>query len=339
MLNAMTDDQRASLGIRSWDPSESYARVDRLFLRLCEVLESRRSDVDAQWFANQLARAAIPKDMLTSRSVAVDGTDVETWGGLKSKTMTIELDGEAAKTQPMEEGGSESRVTTASASNAEKLKPSNGKGKGKGAKPKRMHTARVVAIGQDGRKQYTADPDARAGHRSATSQRNAGPYIGYELHLAVQTRDVRWTNGIDQTTLGPEVPTVITTCNLVPAGSHRGDSIVSELIASKESVHDIADVVWDPGYSLCKPETTGHRLTRVGIEQTVQLVTHQRGIRPFAGEAMLVDGQLYSKLLPKELRDLTFPPRYAPGPYRRALRGEVQPAGPMEVRPPHEAGR
>jgi hypothetical protein len=113
------------------------------------------------------------------------------------------------------------------------------------------------------------------------------------------------------------VPTVITTCNLVAAGSHRGDSIVSELIAAKESVHDIADVVWDPGYSLCKPETTGHRLTRAGIEQTIQLVTHQRGIRPFAGEAMLVDGQLYSKLLPKDLRDLSFPPRYAPGPYRR----------------------
>ncbi len=78
-------------------------------------------------------------------------------------------------------------------------------------------------------------------------------------------------------------------------------------------------MVWDPGYSLCKRETTGHRLTKAGIEQTIQLVTHQRGIRPFAGEAMLVDGQLYSNLLPKDLRDLTFPPRFAPGPYRRAF--------------------
>ena len=119
-----------------------------------------------------------------------------------------------------------------------------------------------VAVGSDGRKQYTADPDARAGHRSATGQRSAGPYVGYELHLAVQTRDVRWTNGIDRTTLGPEVPNVITTCNLVPAGSHRADSIVPDLIASKESTHDINDVVWDPGYSLCKPDTTGHPLTR-----------------------------------------------------------------------------
>jgi hypothetical protein len=323
VLNAMTEEQRTSLGVLSWDPNESYDRLDRLFLRLCEVLEAKETDVDAEWFANQLARAAVPKDMLTSRSVAVDGTDVETWGGLKGMTLAVELDGEASETQLMEEDGSDATITVAPAAEEPTSKPSKGRGKSKNknktATPKGTHTARVLAIGPDGRKQYTADPDARSGHRSATSQRNAGPYVGYELHLAVQTRDVRWTNGIDRTTLGPEVPTVITTCNLVPAGSHRADSIVSALIDAKQSVHDIADVVWDPGYSLCKAETTGHRLTRAGIEQTVQLVTHQRGIRPFAGEAMLVDGQLYSKLLPTELRDLTVPPRYAPGPYRRAF--------------------
>ena len=65
-------------------------------------------------------------------------------------------------------------------------------------------------------------PTPGPGHRSATNSRPAGPYVGYELHLGVQARDVRWTNHIDRTTLGPEVPGVITTCNLVPAGTHRG---------------------------------------------------------------------------------------------------------------------
>jgi hypothetical protein len=77
-------------------------------------------------------------------------------------------------------------------------------------------------------------------------------------------------------------------------------------------------VVWDPGYSLCQPGTTGYRLSQTGIEQTIELVTHQRGIRPFAGEALLLDGQLYSPMLPKELRDLRSPPRYATGPYLAA---------------------
>lgn len=66
--------------------------------------------------------------------------------------------------------------------------------------------AHVLGVGPDGRKRYTADPDARAGHRSATNSRSAGPYVGYELHLAVQARDVRWTNGVDKLALSDEVP-------------------------------------------------------------------------------------------------------------------------------------
>jgi hypothetical protein len=40
-------------------------------------------------------------------------------------------------------------------------------------------------------------------------------------------------------------------------------------------------------------------------------VTHQRGDKPFSGDALLIDGQLFSPLLPKELRDLPVPPRGA----------------------------
>ena len=294
VLNALTDDQRAALSITNWDRDEAYDRVERLFVKLCQVLDSGEAGVDATDFANELARAAIPRDLLTSRSVAVDGTDVETWGALRGASFTVELDGEAADTQLVD---------------GESLSPP--------VKTK-VKTAKVFGIGSDGRKRYTADPDARAGHRSSTGSRNAGPYVGYELHLAVQTRDVRWTNHIDKTTLGPEVPGVITTCNLVPAGSHRGDAIVDALIASKKTVSDVNDVIWDPGYSLCQPGTTSYPLTQAGIEQTLELVTHQRGIRPFAGEALLLDGQLYSPFLPAELRDLASPPRFATGPYRLA---------------------
>lgn len=295
VLNAMTDAQRTALGMDNWDPDEAYPRVERLFVAVCKILESGEAGVDATWCANQFARAAIPKDMLTSHALAVDGTDVETWGRLRGTTVQVDLDGEAAETQLIEE------------TSAVQL-----------TKKGKVKTAKVLAVGPDGRKQYTADPDARAGHRSAKGNRNAGPFVGYELHLGVQVRDVRWTNHVDRTTLGPEVPAVITTCNLVPAGSHRGEAIVTELIASKPAVQDVTDVVWDPGYSLCQPATTGYPLAQAGIEQTLELVTHQRGIRPFAGEALLLDGQLYSQFLPTELRDLVMPPRYAPAPLRKA---------------------
>ena len=85
ILNALTDDQRAALSIVNWDRDETYDRVERLFVKLCHVLDSHEAGIDATGFANALARAAIPKDLLTSRSVAVDGTDVETWGALRGR--------------------------------------------------------------------------------------------------------------------------------------------------------------------------------------------------------------------------------------------------------------
>ena len=284
----MTPEQRASLGIGEWDPLEAYDRVERLFVALCRVLEERPIvdgvEVDAGWFANQIMATAIPGKFRTSSSVAVDGTDVETWGALHGDCTTIEFDGEAAETQLMEETPT---------------------------KRKAVRKARVLGVGADGRKQYTVDPDARPGHRSATNSRPAGPYVGFELHLAVQTRDVRWTDGTERTTLGPEAPGVITTFSLVPAGTHRGWAIVDDILDAKERGDDIEDVVWDPGYSLCKPGTVHYRLAQAGIHQTFQPVTHQRGAKPFSGEALLIDGQLFSPLLPQELRDLPVPPRGA----------------------------
>lgn len=297
VLNAFTPQQRESLGIGRWDPEETYPRVERLYLKLCAVLDARVAGVDATWFMNRFARAAVPKRYVVSRSVAVDGTDVETWGVLHGRVATVELDGEAAETQLMESTDDSRPMPRAAPAK----------------------TAKIFGTGPDGRKIYTKDPDARAGHRSATGDRSAGPFVGYELHLGVQTRDVRWTNAVDRTTLGPEVPGVIITAKLASAGTHRAKAFVETLLGAKSSgCQDIADVVWDPGYSLCDPLTTTYQLARAGIAQTIQLVTHQRGIRPFAGDALLLDGQLYSKYLPAELRDLRSPPRNRTRPSRQA---------------------
>jgi hypothetical protein len=289
-INAMSDEQRASLGIVRHDPAETYDRVDRLFNKLCAMLDAGHiADglrVDARWLANRLAAAAVPAEFRTSSSVAIDGTDVETWGALHGDATTVELDGEAAESQLMDDGTV--------------------------PKPKKpARKAAVLGVGTDGRKRYTVDRDARAGHRSATNSRAAGPYVGYELHLGVQARDVKWTNGVDKITLSDEVPGVITGFSLVPAGTHRGKAIVDDLIAAKQAGEPIDDVVWDPGYSLCRPGTVHHKLAQAGIHQTFQPVTHQRGTRPFSGDGLLIDGQLFSTLLPEELRDLASPPRGA----------------------------
>jgi hypothetical protein len=286
VINALTDDQRRQLGIEPHDPALTYNRVERTFAKLAQVLDAGYPGIDAKWFANSLAQAAVPEEFRQSRSVAIDGTDVETWGALHGDPVTVDLDGEAAETQLMDNG----------------VIP-------KPKKPARK--AKVIAVGGDGRNQYTVDADARAGHRLATNSRAAGPFVGYELHLAVHARDLKWTNYIEKVSFSGEVPGVVTYLSLVPAGTHRGRAVVDDLVAAKLAGALIDDVVWDPGYSLCSPGTTHHKLARAGIHQTFQPVTHQRGVRPFSGDALLLDGQLYSCLLPNELRDIPMPPRGA----------------------------
>ena len=236
-INAMSDEQRERLGIVRHDPAQTYDRVDRTFTKLAAVLEAGHDGITARWFANRMAQASVPEEFRQSRSIAVDGTDVETWGALHGDAVTVELDGEATETQLMDDG----------------LVP-------KPRKPARK--AKVFGTGVDGRNVYTADADARAGHRSATNSRPAGPYVGYELHLAVQARDVKWTNYVDKVTMSDEVPGVITCFALEPAGTHRGRAIVDDLVAAKHSGAPIDDVVWDPGYSLCSPGTTHHKLAQ-----------------------------------------------------------------------------
>jgi hypothetical protein len=297
VLNALTDRQRARLGLLRWDPKEAYNRVERLFLRLCTALDAELGvevdgwmvRIDAAWFANRLAAAAIPQELRASAAVAVDGTDLETWGALHGDAVTIDVDAEATESQLAEE--------------------ESPRASGKRRMPGKR--AKVLGVGRDGRKIYTADPDARAGHRSATNSRPAGPYVGYELHLGVQTRDVRWTNYIDKTTLGPEVAGVVTTFSMVPAGSHRAASVVPNLLRAKQTGRRLDDVVWDPGYSLCRPETGYWPLARAGVHTTFQPVTHQRGKRPSPQGTLLIDGTLFSDLLPGDLLDLPMPARGA----------------------------
>jgi hypothetical protein len=50
---------------------------------------------------------------------------------------------------------------------------------------------------------------------------------------------------------------VVTILSIAPAGSHRATFVVPNLLRAKEAGQRLEDVVWDPGYSLCGPET-GH---------------------------------------------------------------------------------
>ena len=54
------------------------------------------------------------------------------------------------------------------------------------------------------------------------------------------------------------------------------------------------------------------KLAAAGIHQTFQVASHQRGQRPFSGDARLIDGTLFSSLVPEVLVDLPMPPMGSP---------------------------
>jgi hypothetical protein len=285
-LNSFTSRQQADLGIRNWDPKEAYDRTDRLFNRLSHALEEgwvvsvggSTVHVDAGWVAQQLLAASLQDVPVWSTSFAVDGTDIDTWGRLQGQLDETDLDGDPDD----ERDDSPKRKRRVRGS----------------------RRARILGVGADGRNIYTRDPDARAGHRSATSSRDAGLHVGYECHTVVLARDTGWSDGVERLKLGPDVPPVITMISLVPAGSRRDDAIVPKLVEAKEKGLGIKDVIWDRGYSQLLPERTTHPLNQAGIQTTFRLKDPQRISRPFSEDALVIEGHLVSSHAPKDLRRL-----------------------------------
>jgi hypothetical protein len=293
------------LGMANWTKTGGYDRVNRLTGLMADALEEGFDDIDpdtgeichinVQWFIDAVMRAPVPDHLVAGASLAVDGTDMPSWGALQGSEETVELDGEAALPATDDEPDDDTKP------------------KAKSKKKATRHTAKVLGIGDDGRKIYTADQDARAGHRSATNQRDAGPYIGREAHFGVSVPVLTWTNGVENVKFGPSVPQVIMTANLVPAGTHRGKAAVGSLLDAKQQGF-CEEVLVDPGYSLMRGETFAFPLTQAGIPIVMRPASHQRtkpDATPTLGDALVLDGQLFSKHTPVELCHLAMPQRGA----------------------------
>jgi hypothetical protein len=283
VLNSLTDGQRMRLGLnRGWDADQTYDRLDRLFNAIASAVDPANGGVvTAHWIVDALLNASIPADAPRSGSLAVDGTHLETWATMSGDYESVDLDGPAQGTT-IEETERPSGLAKSSAS-------------------RRGPKARVLSVGTDGRNIYTKDVDARGGWRTATNSRLAGKYIGYEVHLVAQVRDVRSHNYSDNIALADEVPSLIRGMAVSPAGSHRAESIVPTLLQLRHDDESLKEIVWDRGYSLCRAETGYFPLRQAGYELVFDLAERQRGQRPFGGRAKLVDGGLFSHHLPDEL--------------------------------------
>lgn len=293
VVNSLSVAQRHALGMEEWNERGSYDRVQRLFDKVVKVLEdgadvggTQAGHARAFDVLNLYVEAACPPDLLLSSSIAIDGTDVPSWGRLFGDEDTVELDLEEDADELLDD-----------LRDRKPPKPARGKKK-----------ARILGVGQDGRNIYTGDSTARAGWRSATNSRPSGPYIGREAHLMVQTRDVEWSNGVSDTKLGPSVPALVRGFSLTPSGTHRGKTATHMIKRALGRGAHIDDVLVDPGYSLAKPEFFMLPVRQEGIHITFRPASHQWKPKPFNDDAILIGGQLFYAGVPEKTKNLKMPP-------------------------------
>ena len=280
------------LGSPDWTLNGSYDRVQRLIKQLSEVLAegwTHQTDddgppiqVDLEYYQRQVMLSDIPRHVIEGAAVAIDGTAMETCARFHS-TGLIDLDGDYSKTDD------EAVDYAELAENA----------------PKERKAA-VLGIGEDKRNIYTHDSEARAGHRTSTSKRKGGPFVGRECHLGVTVASIEQTNGVDKIKFNDEIPHLVVAMALVPAGAHRGKSVLPGLANAHKAGH-CTEVVADGGYSLAA-EHFLLALRKEGIPVTFRPASHQLGVKGF-GDLLLIDGYPFAAYTPDELLSLQ-PPGY-----------------------------
>jgi hypothetical protein len=294
ILNVLPKVTLERLGMGEWRRDGSYDRVQRLHASVAWVLHEGFEHVDPgtgavvrcdeHWYKQSLLMT-IPDDILTAMigntAIAIDGTEMESCGQFHGEI--VETDGDG--------GPDDADQATELASSRRRA----------------AMKAKVLGIGPDGRRVYTKDPDARAGYRTGNANHPAGYYVGREAHLGVAVPRIVKTDGVRYVKFGPEVPPIIVTADLVPAGTHRGKAVLGSLLdAARAGL--CADVVADAGYTNSKPVDFALPLQRAGIDLTMRLVPTQRGEKPGVGAARQLDGHLFAEQLPDELVKPPMPP-------------------------------
>ncbi len=328
-LAAMTPPQRAMLGVRHVPKKHLYKRfhykesvISRALAETFECVDGEGvvTVCDMAWFTQQIIAASIEDGYPSSRSRAVDGTDWQTSAKLHyprkdstpAETDSLTYDGAPLPTADDDDATAAVEAGEATtARSATQVAPSKNKAASKKKATDGGGQPKILILGHDenGRRVYTKDVDARAGWRSATNNRKAGTFIGYETHLVVQARDVAWTDYSSSINLGPAVPGFITSAVVVPAGSHKSRSIVPALLAEKK----INNIVWDRGYTHEDRATWAIPLRQAGISITFDLTKRQRGVGEAVMNGIVIDGNLFSEHLPAEFRaELPRPPRNCP---------------------------
>lgn len=275
--------QRERLGLDQDIPydviQQAVAALDAGFresvdLETGEVFPARLGDLTLERFLSSIASGVIPVNIPRSSTAAIDSTDVEAHARRRSWGRTGKKKADAS---PLPKPDVESGALPESVSETG-LSATNEPG--------------WPRIAENGRFQHSIDADALEGYRAGKNRAPKGTFLGWDFHLCVAVPE----EGAEA------VPPLAFAASLAPAGSNKGDSGLKAVDAYIHLHGPLSGILPDRGYTYLETETWALPLSERGIEQTIDLHSKQRGVRPGPRAGMIfVDGALFSNMLPERL--------------------------------------
>ncbi|MFG1782647.1 hypothetical protein ACGFIU_09415 [Rhodococcus oryzae] len=274
VVRGWTNAQRRALGLPP-HADIKYKSVNDALRRLGWACRSPRyPEWDECTFAQALLDASLWCHPPTG-AVALDSTDVSTWGRVRYRKPLVDADPDGLPPPD------------------HPLAPPD---------PKHPHARRRAhhlpnaPVGRDKRYIYTVDPDARIGWRSAEFEETCY-FCGFDLHVIT---DVPAAPG-----LGPVVH-LARAMNLTPAGSHKGIGGFPAVRALGETIPKPRQLIADRAYNHVTNETFAIPVWQLGYTTIYDLHPNQRGMHPGpeGTHTLWIDGVVYPDSLPEGLHDL-----------------------------------
>ena len=275
VVRGWTDRQRAALELPDGVPI-SYKAINDALRRLMNACRSSRYP---EWDEHRFVQALLDASLWghpSTGAVALDSTDLSTWGRVRHRKPLVDADPDSPPPPP-----------------DHPLAPPD---------PNHPHARRSghhlpdAPTGPDGRYIYTADMDARMGWRSSEFEETIF-FCGYDLHVIT-----------DVPSVPGRVPVVhvARAMNLSPAGSHKGIGGLPAVHALGDTIGKPRQLIADRAYNYVTNDTFALPVWQLGYTTIYDLHPKQRGIHPGpdGSDTLWIDGTLYPTSLPAGLHDI-----------------------------------
>jgi hypothetical protein len=274
VVRGWTGSQRRALGLPS-HADITYKSVNDALRRMMWACQPSRYP---EWTGRAFAQALLDASLWChppTGAVALDSTDVSTWGRVNFRKPRVDADPDGLPPPD------------------HPLAPPD---------PKHPHARRrghqlpKARVGKDTRYIYTVDVTARMGWRSAEFEETCY-FCGYDLHVIT---DVPAAPG-----LGPVVQ-VARAMNLTPAGSHKGEGGLPAVEALRDRIPKPRQLIADRAYNNVRNGTFAIPVWKLGYTTIYDLHPNQRGMHPGpkGTHTIWIDGVLYADSLPESLYDI-----------------------------------